>query len=191
MKNKWNKVMFAGAVVGALGIGAMIGPVVSSAATDLTPVPAQVQSNTNNTWQGMGAGARMGQYFAGAMHDEVAEYLGLSEDDLYQARLDGKSLADLAEEQGKSTEDIVKMLNANKEAQFDQLVKDKVITEAQKDFMLENMQERTEAAIENDAVGPMMGGQGMGGRWNTDENFVPGQGRGAGGGFGGGPRWNR
>ncbi len=172
--------LFAGAIAGAMGVGAMIGPATSSAnTTDLVTQPPAVQmqqqANTNTGWGGMGL--RMGQYFAGAMHDEIAKYLGLSDEDLYNQRVDGKSIEQIAKDKGKSTDEIEKMLINNKTTQLDQLVKDKKITEEQKQLMLERMETQTDAAISNTGMGRgrMGGAQGQG------------QGRGIGGGS---PRWS-
>ncbi|TCS82477.1 hypothetical protein [Tepidibacillus fermentans] len=171
--------MFAGAIAGAMGIGAMIGPAISSAnTTDLVPpkppVQIQQQNTTNSGWGGMGL--RMGQYFAGVMHDEIAKYLGISDEELYNQRLAGKSLEQIAKEKGKSSDEIAKMLIENKKAQLDQLVKDKKITEEQKQFILERMETNTQAAIKNQGIGRGR----MGGSY----------GQGYGKGFGGGPRWS-
>ncbi|KXG44313.1 hypothetical protein TEPIDINF_001845 [Tepidibacillus infernus] len=172
---KLQKVLFASALVGAMGVGAMIGPVVSQADTTPVTAPAQVQQPTN--WQPMGM--RMGQYFAGSMHEIVAEKIGITADELYAQRTSGKSIEQIAEEKGVTTEQLLEVLVAAKTEQLDQLVKDKVITEDQKNYILERMKVNMEAAITRTEVGPRMGGQ-----WN-------GQGmRGAGRGFGGGPRWS-
>jgi len=167
--------IFAGSIVGALGIGAMIGPAISSASTSnpVQPPAFQNQQQTNAGWGGMGL--RMGQYFAGAMHDEIAKYLGLSDQDLYNQRVDGKSIEQIAKEKGKSTEEIQKMMIESKKTQLEQLVKEKKITEEQQQFMLQRMETQTDAAISNTGIGRgrMGGGQG--------------QGRGFGGGS---PRWS-
>ncbi|MFV9511271.1 hypothetical protein [Tepidibacillus sp. LV47] len=176
---KIKHMLFAGTIAGAMGIGAMIGPVISSAkTTDLVPpkppVQIQQQNTTNSGWVGMGP--RMGQYFAGVMHDEIAKYLGITDEELYNQRLAGKSLEQIAKEKGKSADELAKMMIDYKKAQLDQLVKDKKITEEQKQFMLERIEANTKAAITNQGIG-----RGRMGEF---------QGQGYGRGFGGGPRWS-
>ena len=185
---KVKKILYVGALVGAMGFGAMFGPVLSFADdsnTTTTPTPVYQYQNQ----QADGMGLRMGQYFAGSMNQVVADALGMTVEDLYAERLSGKSLEDIAKEKYTSKQ-LLELLVDAKKAQLKDLVDKNVITQEQSDYMLQKSNANMEAAIKRTEVGPMNGGKGMRGqRFNQDgtTNFTPGQGRG----FGGGPRWNQ
>ena len=185
---KMKKIFYVGALVGAMGFGAMFGPVLSFADDTATTTPTYQPQFQNQ--QAGGMGLRMGQYFAGSMSEVVAKALGMTVEDLYQLRLEGKSLEEIAQDKGKTSEELLKLMVTAKQAQVAELVEKKVITQDQADYMLERSNANMEAAIKRTEVGPMNGGKGMmgGRRFNQDgtTNFTPGQGRG----FGGGPRWS-
>jgi len=177
------KVLFIAAIVGAVGLGAMIGPVTGFADDNFTPPFAQMKqqylNGDNATWNPVGP--RMGRNFAGTMHDTVAEILGITEDELDSLRASGKSLEEIAEEKGITTEQLVEVLVKARTEQLDQLVEDGKITEEQKTAILENMEENIKNAITNSDFGPGKGfrGHGKGFRFN-DPNFQPDQDKGYG-----------
>ncbi len=186
---KMKKILYIGALVGAMGIGAMFGPVLSFADDTATTAPTYQPQFQNQQTGGMGL--RMGQYFAGSMSEVVAKALNMSVDDLYAERLTGKSLEQIAQAKGLESKQLLALLVDAKKTQVAELVEKKVITQEQANYMLERSNANMEAAIKRTEVGPMNGGKGMmgGRRFNQDgnTNFTPGQGRG----FGGGPRWNQ
>ena len=123
---------------------------------------------------GMGAGGmrRGGVPEWAGQSDVVAGFLGLTEEELHAARLEGKSLADIAGP--KKDELISAMLDAKKDA-LTQLVDEGKLTSEQAELMIQNMTSRIETMVNRTDVGPAFGqggargmmGQGMrGGRWN-------------------------
>lgn len=170
---KLNKVLFVVAIVAALGIGTMLGPIVGMAQSNFQPPFNQMRAG-NSDWQPMGA--RMGQYFGGTMRESLADELGITVDELYSLRTSGKSIEDIAEEKGVTTDELLQVLTDARTEQLDQLVKDGVISEDQRDFMLERMETNLGSNFSNTECGPA--------------NGFSGRGRGMGG-FGGGPRWSR
>ncbi len=164
---KMKKILFIGAIIGAMGVGAMFGPMVSYADSSNTFSPRAQGSNM--------MGARMGQYFAGSMLDDVAEVLGMTEAELYQLRASGKSIADIAKDKGIAIDDLIKAMIKEKTEQLNQIVADGKITEEQKTYMLENMEENIKSAITNDDFGPSSNTQGNRGKgmMNSQQNIGP------------------
>jgi gas vesicle protein len=79
----------------------------------------------------------------GHMHglDAAASYLGLSESELLAKLQDGKSLADVAKEQGKSVDGLVQAMVDDAKKHLDQAVKDGRLTQAQEDQILTDIKE--------------------------------------------------
>jgi hypothetical protein len=105
----------------------------------------------------------------------VADLLGLTEEELQAARLEGKSLVDIAKDQGVSEDDLIEGMLSAKVDTLAQLVDEGKLTQAQADLMIENMRSRVQTMVERTDVGPAAGqdgarsgmGRGMrGGRWN-------------------------
>lgn len=169
------KKIFIGALALALGFGMVITPAFAN--TDDT----YPQVQTKNAY-----GNGFGKYFAGSMHDTVAGTLGLTDDELYALRVDGKSIAQIANEKGITTDSLVSTLTLAKIDQIEQLFNDGTITEDQKDLMISQAEDRTLDRINRTEIGNPGYGQGNGKamRYNQDGDFQPGQGRGNGGGLG-------
>jgi hypothetical protein len=176
------KVLLGAVMVGTLAVG-MINPIPGEAAN----APAKVQPNNNVSMYGR-MGMFMGSYFQGSMHEIIADKLGMTSEELYKARLDGKSIADLLEDKDISAEEVVKAVIAEREVVLNEMVKAKTITEAQKDLMLENMKAMVEDMIDVEGVGPGGTGAGYyrGGGCNMVPGAKPGMGRGR---MGAGPMW--
>jgi hypothetical protein len=175
-------------IVAAILVGALVALVggTALAAEPVTPpVPAAgIQAGTCPCG-GAGLGAGVGGMRQGGrpewagQPDAVAEFLGLSQDDIHAARLDGQSLAQIAVAQGKTEESLISTILGAKEKILTQLVADGKLTSEQADLMIRNMTDRVKTMVERTEVGPafgqggargMMGqgaGQGMrGGRWS-------------------------
>lgn len=177
---KMKHVLIAGAFVGAFGLGALFAPIGEPTATtgnsngifkavntttDQAPNDDATGYTCPMTGEQMGrGGAGMGMQFSGNMHEAVAEALGMTSDELQSARIDGKTIAELAKEKGISVDEVVAKLVATRKADLEQLKKDGKITQEQMDQMLSNMEIRMKAMVENGGVGPMNGncGEGMG-----------------------------
>jgi hypothetical protein len=82
----------------------------------------------------------------GAMHDmrgldAAASYLGLSQSELMTKLQSGKSLADIAKDQGKSVDGLVNALVNDAKTHLDQAVKDGKLTQAQEDQILSQIKQ--------------------------------------------------
>jgi hypothetical protein len=89
---------------------------------------------------GFGFGPGLGFHF-GEKLDAAAEFLGITEEELREALRSGKSLAELAEENGKSVDELKKALLAEAETRLDEAVADEKLTREQADRILERLRE--------------------------------------------------
>lgn len=171
---KWRNLFISGALVGAFSLGAMFAPIDELAANTKNEPAVETAALTANevktaytcpiTGAEMGSGAgMMGKYFSGTMAEVIAGELGMSIDELHAARIEGKSIALLAEEKGIAVEPLMDKMMEVRKAELEQLVKDGKVTKEQMNLMLENMEVRMKTAIERKNTGPMNGrGGGMG-----------------------------
>lgn len=74
--------------------------------------------------------------------DAAASYLGLDEAELRAALRDGKSLADVAEDEGKSVDGLVDALVADEKKELAEAVEDGRLTDAQRDRIESTLEER-------------------------------------------------
>lgn len=171
---KFSKKLFVGALVLALGAGSLFVPVVGNAES------ADTTAQTKNQ-----KGYQLGQYFAGSMKDTVAATIGITVDELSALRLDGSSLVQIAEGQGVSSDTLVASLTNAKTEQVEALYAEGKITEAQKDTMLAQMNERMLERINRTEVGNQDTGnvQAKENRFNQDGESQRGQGKGNGAGY--------
>jgi hypothetical protein len=95
---------------------------------------------------GPGFGHRHGHGFAMEL-EAAASFLGLTEAELRAQLEDGKSLADVAEAEGKSVDGLVDALTAAATERLEQAVEDGRLTEAQKEDLLDGLQERITALV--------------------------------------------
>jgi hypothetical protein len=89
---------------------------------------------------GFGFGPGLGFHFGGKL-DAAAEYLGVTEDELRDALGSGKSLAEIAEEKGKSVDGLKDALLAEAQTRLDEAVADERLTREQADRILERLRE--------------------------------------------------
>ncbi|MGD9678541.1 MAG: hypothetical protein AB7V16_09375 [Vulcanibacillus sp.] len=174
-----NQKLFIGALAFALGIGMVATPAVVNA-VDTYPQAAQAaQAQSAN-------GNGFGKYFAGSSHSTVAATLGLTDDELYALRVEGKSIAQIANEKGIATESLTSTLVVAKIAQIEQLYTDGTITLAQKDLMISQTEDRTADMINRTQIGNQGANKGYGKSQRLAQNpdFQAGQGNVNGGGFG-------
>jgi hypothetical protein len=78
----------------------------------------------------------------GAALDTAAAYLGLSEAKLRAALENGKTLAKVAKDQGKSVDGLVQAMLADKTKRLDQAVKDGRLPKAERDDLVAGLKER-------------------------------------------------
>jgi uncharacterized protein YidB (DUF937 family) len=95
--------------------------------------------------------------------DAAAGYLGLSEDALHSQLESGKTLAQVAKDQGKSVDGLVAALKADLKQHLDEAVADGRLTQAQADRILSNADNRLKALVNGRFPGPP-GGPGRFGR---------------------------
>lgn len=108
-------------------------------------------------WGGHGPGHGGHGPFGGL--DAAAEFLGLGEDELREALADGDTLADVAEERGKPVDGLVDALVEDARAHLDEAVEDGRLTEAMRDRIAENLEERVRALV-TEGFGGHQGGPG-------------------------------
>jgi len=123
-------------------------------------------------------------FFGGAV-DELAKLLGLKPEEIVEKRNAGQSLADIAKEQGVAEDEVTSTILESREKLLDERVKAGVITEEQKNLMLDRMKSRLGERIKDPAVGP---GSGRGGCGGGGCGGAGGRGAMGGPGFGGGYR---
>jgi hypothetical protein len=78
----------------------------------------------------------------GANLDAAASYLGLTPTKLRAALEDGKTLAQVAKDQGKSVDGLVQAMLAEKTKRLDQAVKDGRLTKAERDDLAAGLKQR-------------------------------------------------
>ncbi|HNX29902.1 MAG TPA: hypothetical protein PKN87_10930 [Syntrophomonadaceae bacterium] len=125
--------------------------------------------------QGIMAGQQRAQT---ALH-VVADLTGLSIEDIRTERVEGKSLAAIAEAEGISEQTVIDKVIAERTAVLEQLKADDKITDAQYENCISNMQERIKANIERTTVGPANGNK-TGGRGGCMQGNGQGLGQGSG-----------
>ena len=94
---------------------------------------------------GPGPGPRFHKHHAGPFHhkfEAAADYLGLTRAELREALQDGKTLARVARDQGKSVDGLVDALVAEARKKLDQAVEDGDLTDAERDDMIAGLRER-------------------------------------------------
>ena len=108
---------------------------------------------------GPGGGYGMGGFgYRGTMPALLAEELGMTVEELSAALAEGKTVAEIAAEQGVGLADLVAALVAPRAEVLNQAVADGRMTQEQADWMLEEMTEHLTAQLENGWVGGMYGG---------------------------------
>jgi len=112
---------------------------------------------------GQQAGPGYGVMAGGVVMDAAADYIGISETALATARHSGKSLAQVAVDNGKTAAGLEQALVAAFKANLDRAVSAGRITSAQAAQALANFQTQVKTAITRTTTGPMGGrGAGMG-----------------------------
>ena len=163
-KMKW----LAGA---ALASGLVVGSLVATGVSAQTATPqgsagAGFCPGVGMMGGGFGPGARVGAFGPGAEHEAIASAVGVTSQQLWDARAAGKSVADLAKEKNVDLTKVVDAALAGHEAELDAAVKAGTLTQAQADAMKTLMRSHIESQFQTTAgSGPwgngMVGGHGM------------------------------
>lgn len=149
-------------IIGAVVIVGMLGLLVVSAVFAQEPAPVPPQGHCAYG-PALGRGRGMGP---GLMIEAAADVLGMTPEEIYEARAEGQTLADLAAQQGVSTDELVAAIVAAHQEAIDQAIEDGRLTQEQAEWMLERAKQMAQFHVENSfGPGAMCGAQGgMGGR---------------------------
>lgn len=91
--------------------------------------------------------------------DTVAGYLGVTQEELRDAMHEGRTLADVAEAEGKSVDGLVDALVAEQTERLNDAVEDSRLTDEQRDEIVADLEERVRAMVEAE---PFRGLRGFG-----------------------------
>ena len=94
--------------------------------------------------------------------DAAATYLGLSEEELHEALRDGKTLAEVAEDEGKSVAGLVDAMVAPAEERIDEAVEDGRLDEDRAAELKQRLEETMTELVEGELPGRRFGGPGFG-----------------------------
>jgi hypothetical protein len=126
-----------------------------------------------------------GQPTWAGFEQEVAAFLGMTQEQVQAERLAGKPLVQIAQAKGKTEQELISVILAAKKADLDKAVADQVITQAQADLMYEHMQQQVPQMVNRTTTGPAFRqGGGMMNPGMGNPGTGPGRGRGM------GMRWN-
>ncbi len=143
----------AGVVVAALLGGVLL--------VGVPAAKAFAVGNQSGRQSGQGYGLKMGQN-QGSMSTNVADFLGITQEDLQAARQSGKSMVQIATENGKSEQDLVEYVIGQRSDWLDQLVSDGKITQEQADQRSQQMTEQVKENLSRTEVGPNPSGNAAG-----------------------------
>ena len=110
------------------------------------------------------------------MDDAAEKLLGMTAAEIQAARLDGKSLADLAKAKDVSKDALIQAILDEHEADLAKLVADGKMTQAQAEAMLNRMQEQVKLMVERTGTGPMWQNQPGQGQGQNSAPMMPRQG---------------
>jgi lambda repressor-like predicted transcriptional regulator len=155
MNKKWGialgAVMAVGLIASLVVGGALAQGTTPSQSPQATP-QAMPQPKDGPPWRGPG-GAFDGM-------NDIAKLLGMTLDQIWAERVQGKTLADLANEKGVDTQQLVDALVESQKTMLDQAVTDNRFTQAQADKWLE-WYEQAAALQLTEPYGPGFGFGGM------------------------------
>ena len=149
MSKKW------GIVLGAvMAVGLIASVLVGGALAQGTTAQTQATPQASQPKAGPPPGGP-----AGGMSD-IAKLLGMTFDQIWAERVQGKTLADLAKEKGVDTQELVDALVASQKTMLDQAVTDSRLTQAQADKWLEWYKQAAALQL-TEPYGPGLGMGGM------------------------------
>ena len=143
-------------VVGALAIVSVLGlfAVGTASAQGPTPTPP---TPWGHAWNGICNGYTV-------MSDAISKLLGMTPQQIDDARASGKTLSDLAKSKGISDQKLIDAMLAGQKTVIDQAVKDGRMTRAQADWMVSKMKAMAPFKLTNPFGPEMRGGHG---RWGA------------------------
>jgi len=143
-------------VVGALAIVSVLGlfAVGTASAQGPTPTPP---TPWGHAWNGICNGYTV-------VSDAISKLLGMTPQQIDDARASGKTLSDLAKSKGISDQKLIDAMLAGQKTVIDQAVKDGRMTQAQADWMVSKMKAMAPFKLTNPFGPEMRGGHG---RWGA------------------------
>ena len=93
-------------------------------------------------------------FFFGDKLGSGAEYLGLTEDELHEQLRDGKSLAEVAEAEGKSVDGLKQAILAGAKSGLDEAVANERLTQEQADAIYERLESSIDDIVNGTFGGP-------------------------------------
>ena len=133
--------------------------------------PAPTNGNRAlGSWNG-GLGWSRGD--AGVVCEAVADLLGMTRQEIYDARSSGKTLSQIASEKGISDQQLIDAIVTAKEETVTQALEAGQITQAQADQMLETITARTELIIDKPLGFSRFGMGRMQGRFGPHAHGAP------------------
>lgn len=148
MSRKWKIALTVGSIIVALVVAAVA--VTGYALAQQPPPPQSGESDFPGPRMGGRGGGRAGrgprqpnwmEPYQDQIQEAVAEALGISVEELEAARDEGKTLRDLAEEQGVELADVQAALKAARLEAIEQAVADEVISEEMAERIIERMEQ--------------------------------------------------
>jgi len=146
--NKKSLLILAGVALIVLLLAGLGGAALVFAQEPTPPIPFGWHGGGRG-WGGFGGRGMGGSAWAGGgpwtMFDTAAETLGLTPEELFAEMLAGKSLAEIAEEQGLEVEEVYDAMNAARTEAIpeiiEQAVEDGSLTQEQADWVLEGLEQ--------------------------------------------------
>lgn len=147
--NRWLALLGTAVVIGSVALAGI--PAAKAMAAGGPPAGAggQAVQNVERGGYGMGLGR-----INGGMASAVAKYLGIDISSLIAERHAGKSMVQIAEDNGKTEQELVDYVAGQRSEQIDQLVTGGKITQEQADQHKQFMTERVKANLNRTSVGP-------------------------------------
>jgi len=151
------------------------------AQTGIPPTADTCQCGGMSGMMMQGGGMRSGDARGGrgmpewaGMDDAAEKLLGMTEAEIQAARLDGKSLVELAQAKNVSKDVLIQAILDEHKADLAKLVVDGKMTQAQADAMVSRMQEQVKLMVERTGTGPMW--QNQPGQGQNSAPMMPRQG---------------
>ncbi len=139
--NKKVKLLLVSLVIVVIGIGIAAVPFQENImAAD--PLNIEVPPRYRHSEDGEGVGYHGIGYVYHESIDAVSELLGLSPEEIREERKLGKSLVEIAEEQGVSEDALIEAIMAAPKEAIEQKVEDGILTQEQADQMIERLEQR-------------------------------------------------
>ena len=163
-KTRW---LSGTAVAGALLLGATLATGASAQTAPTPRAPGAGLCPGYGMMGGFGPAAATSAGTYGAVHDAIANALGITPRELWDARAAGRTVAELAGEKNIALQTVVDAAVAARSAQLDAAVQAGTLSQAQADALSQLTRSRIQAQLQTAGgfgfgYGPgMMGGRGM------------------------------